>query len=78
MFPKRTGATGNSRALETKHEMNESHEIDGKEDKRRDSGMGTGSETGPYSSVEIWRQAMKHPPPGMEIVVSTHSTNDVN
>ena len=71
MFPKMTmaqPATGNSSSLETNYQLNERHENDGIEDNKRDSGMGTGSEAGLYSSVETWRQAIKHPPPGMEIV----------
>ena len=71
MFPKTTvaqPATGNSSSLETNCQLNGRHKNDGIEDNKRDSGMGTGSETGPYSSVETWRQALKNPPPGMEIV----------
>ena len=48
------------------------------EDNTGDSGRGTGSETGPYSTVEIWRQAMKNPPPGMEYAIYyTHQKEDI-
>jgi len=47
-----------------------SNHTDEMEDNTGDSGMGTGSETGPYSTVEIWKQAMKNPPPGMQLVHS--------
>ena len=48
------------------------------DDNTGDSGRGTGSEAGPYSTVEIWRQAMKNPPPGMEYAMSyTHQKEDI-
>jgi len=71
MFPKRTvaqPATGNSSSLQINCKLNGGHKNDGIEDNKRDSGVGTGSETDPYTSVETWRQALTNPPPGMETV----------
>ena len=73
MFPKKAVtqlATRNSGSHGTNYQLQNGHVNDGMEDNTGDSGRGTGSETGPYSTVEIWREAMKNPPPGMQLVHS--------
>lgn len=63
-------ATENPSTRQTSYQLYKGHVNDATEDNTGDSGLGTGSAVGPYSYVEIWRQAMKHPPPGMECAVT--------